>query len=229
MLIKRGKRSELSDRIYHMIRTNDAPPQIPKYKKKPSEIAYLAGVIDSDGCIMIVRRKETGYAAQITMIQITPHACALAYELYGGCLQIVHQKIKDYPQQIGWTIGGQSTIKLLGDLIPFLRNKKEQGILALHLELMRDSIRQEGAHGRRRRRMRDYTEQELATFERFFVQCRELKHARPNYVIQLSHVAKKLRNILPNGDIKIDGRKILLALNQSIETSYNLHKKSSSP
>lgn len=107
------------------------------------EVAYLAGVLDSDGWFTIhCNTKQSAnptYSPSMGISQLTPEACALAYKLWGGKLGEI-----DYSKQNNrfskrplctWAPHKEGLELLLGEVIPFLRIKKEQAKILLRLRL----------------------------------------------------------------------------------------------
>ena len=102
-----------------------------------AELAYLAGVIDSDGFISIQRvvRKGKPYHCAVIGIAGTrsqPHD--LASQLFGGKVIAYHPKNPRHRTQFQWQRAGRSAIPAIEAVMPHLRVKCEQAVLALALE-----------------------------------------------------------------------------------------------
>lgn len=101
------------------------------------DVAYIAGVIDSDGYITI--HKNTSimppiYSPRIGINQVEPQAVLLAKELFGGNIQIVSPDHFGRKSMYYWQLGSNGLIEALRELIPFMRIKKEQALIALRLQ-----------------------------------------------------------------------------------------------
>lgn len=102
------------------------------------ELAYLAGVVDSDGFITINRRADLARPRFSPVVGICgtrtqPHE--LAAELFGGRPRAY--KNRDSPRPMWeWTRAGASAIPALDALLPYLRVKQEQGELAIECAMV---------------------------------------------------------------------------------------------
>ena len=99
-------------------------------------LAYLAGVIDSDGYISIHRSCRAGklYHAPIIGISGTrtqPHE--LAQSIWGGKIHCYVPKNPRHRPQYQWLRQGIAAPPIIEALLPYLRVKAEQASLALEL------------------------------------------------------------------------------------------------
>ena len=109
----------------------------------PEEVAYVAGVVDSDGCIRIGRRLAAGhrragpgdYIEVVQVRQIEPHALTLARDLFGG--QLGHRAPHDHrlgPQPAWtWILEGSAAAEALEVLLPYLRIRRAHAENVLEL------------------------------------------------------------------------------------------------
>ena len=124
------------------------------YSPIETELAYLAGILDSDGCIFITRRSpdksrryiSVVHSAIIVIAQIHPEALELFSKCFGG-------KIHNYTPQSRETFphrrplyrltisSSQQTGKCIRALLPYLRLKLPQAHLALQLVELREQHR----------------------------------------------------------------------------------------
>lgn len=116
--------------------------------RKPTklELAYLAGVIDSDGHIGIKRntyamrvRGDAGqpiYAERIDIKQVQPQAVELARACFGGWLGITKAYAKFGKPLHSWHCHSAMAGKALAMLLPYLRIKKAQAGNALALRAL---------------------------------------------------------------------------------------------
>ena len=97
------------------------------------EIAYAAGVIDSDGWISI-HPSTSSYKAVIGLSQVEPQAIKLVSELFGGSIRLMKKsKLNSFSSRplYSWRIEGKTAKRALFELLPYLRIKKTQAQLAL--------------------------------------------------------------------------------------------------
>jgi hypothetical protein len=109
-------------------------------------LAYLAGVIDSDGYITASSsvRKGRIYAAPRVGISGTrrqPHD--LAASIYGGSVRAYEPKNDraHHRTQYQWVLEGDKAAVVIGDLSPYLLVKKTQAELAMQLQEARVEAR----------------------------------------------------------------------------------------
>jgi hypothetical protein len=103
------------------------------------DLAYLAGVVDSDGSINIVRGKPYGvqkaprHRLRIDIAQLERGAIDLAYSLFGGYMS--HEKanlLLRRPNQLyHWYVDDARAASMLEAIRPYLRNKQQQAWLGL--------------------------------------------------------------------------------------------------
>ena len=100
-------------------------------------LAYLAGVIDSDGCINIQKQKAGKWAAnyqpRVAVKQVTPQAPDLLYGTFGGSLWVQRPNAKRGRPLHVWVVHSAAAGDALRQLLPFLRIKPEQARNALAL------------------------------------------------------------------------------------------------
>ncbi len=102
-----------------------------------TDIAYLAGVIDSDGCIRVERLKHkngsVSYGAIVTVQQVESQAVELAWSLFGGARLVILDKRPNSQTMLRWTAKSQKAIKALVAVRPYLRIKTRQADNAIVL------------------------------------------------------------------------------------------------
>lgn len=109
-------------------------------------LAYLAGVIDSDGSIGIKRstyamrvRGDAGqpvYSEVIHCKQVQPQAVELLKATFGGNLHLQAPSLVRGKPLWSWSIHSAAAGRALALLLPFLRIKREQAANALALRAM---------------------------------------------------------------------------------------------
>lgn len=106
-------------------------------------LAYLAGVIDSDGFISIkkstyhmrVRKDATNpvYMERVGMKQVTPIVPELLYECFGGVLSTQRPSTTHGRELYGWDVTALKAATCVAALLPHLRIKRRQAELVLEL------------------------------------------------------------------------------------------------
>ena len=102
-----------------------------------TEWAYMAGMIDGDGCIQAASRKDGDcqYRVEIHVIQKDLRIIDFLYGHFEGSVGVVSRKhtsgIKHY---FRWMISGPRVIEILKGCLPYLVLKKEQAELGIKLQ-----------------------------------------------------------------------------------------------
>lgn len=100
------------------------------------DIAYLAGVIDSDGYISIVRSERKGvvyHAPQIGVAGTRRQPHDLAASIWGGSVTLHHPKNPRHRPQYQWSRQGAAAAQAIEAVFPYLRVKSDHALLALDL------------------------------------------------------------------------------------------------
>ncbi len=100
-------------------------------------LAYLAGVIDSDGYVTIHRSTRAGktyYAARIGIAGTRREPHDLAAKVWGGTVARYVPKTAGYRPQFQWSRTGDAAWLAIADVQPFLRVKAAQAALAMDLQ-----------------------------------------------------------------------------------------------
>ncbi|MHA4819453.1 hypothetical protein ACXZ65_34450 [Streptomyces aculeolatus] len=100
-------------------------------------LAYLAGVIDSDGYITVHRSVRSGkayYAARIGIAGTRRQPHDLAASLWGGTVSLYQPKNPRHRGQYQWSRSGDGAYGPISDVLPYLRVKKEQAHLAIEAQ-----------------------------------------------------------------------------------------------
>jgi hypothetical protein len=113
---------------------------------EPVELAYLAGVVDSDGYITSAiygKKGKTYYAAQVGITGTRPASHELAAEIFGGSVKgwAVKGGQPGRDVQYLWQRHGRRATPVLESLMPYLRIKRENAELALYLQGKVDEMR----------------------------------------------------------------------------------------
>lgn len=100
-------------------------------------LAYLAGVIDSDGYITIHRSQHGGrlyHAARVGIAGTRPQPHELASSIWGGRVSLHTPRNPRHRPQYQWSRTGRPAIPIIEAVLPHLRVKVDQAYLALALE-----------------------------------------------------------------------------------------------
>lgn len=109
------------------------------------DVAYLAGVVDSDGCIRVDRVRGSGrgneavsFAAFVAIQQVESEAVNLAKELFGGYLLTVKPSPKRpaASPMMRWTAKSRIAANAIHVMRPYLRIKARQADNALALQAL---------------------------------------------------------------------------------------------
>jgi len=109
--------------------------------RSPTDLAYVAGLIDGEGCVHLCATKNT-YRARVT-VGMTEPALPLLTQLHdewGGSLTRSRPATTKWSAAWVWTLTGVDAATLLNEVRPYLRMKSEQARLALEVEHVRASL-----------------------------------------------------------------------------------------
>jgi len=126
---------------------------------KIEDLAYIAGVLDSDGYIgmtyTIEKRHRTpptkSYSAIVKVTQCKPQAINLIKDMFGGHIYIMTKGINQRDQTTVAIARREEVKELLTAVFPYLRIKSEQAKLVLEYIRIREAKRQKtkiGSKGR---------------------------------------------------------------------------------
>lgn len=100
-------------------------------------LAYLAGVIDSDGYVTVHRSTRAGkdyYAARIGVAGTRREPHDLAASLWGGRVACYEPKNPRHRAQYQWNRTGDPALVAILDVLPYLRVKTAQAWLAVEVQ-----------------------------------------------------------------------------------------------
>ena len=158
---------------------------------RETDLAYLAGVIDSDGCIRVEKTNNNGrsrdsisYHVILTIAQVELQAVRLAEEILGGYLLFPKPKNERSRPMVRWTAKSQKAAAALVELRPFLRIKGAQADNALLLAGLIAQSRSDRCKGRIRSGARARTEAETAAMQACYLESRRLNAGdlNPEYI-----------------------------------------------
>jgi hypothetical protein len=100
-------------------------------------LAYLAGVVDSDGTITIHRSARGGreyFAARIGIAGTRREPHDLASSIWGGKVGRYEPKDSRHRVYYQWSRTGDPAVEPICSILPYLRVKRDQAMLALELQ-----------------------------------------------------------------------------------------------
>ena len=105
------------------------------------DLAYAAGVIDSDGYIGVKRndygqrvRGDAGqpvYAPRVLVKQVTPEAVDLLHEMFGGYRGDARPSATNGRPLFTWEAHSANAVRACEAVLPYLRIKREQALNAI--------------------------------------------------------------------------------------------------
>ena len=104
---------------------------------EPITLAYLAGMIDADGYITVQRSQHKGrlyYGAKVGIAGTRREPHDLAASLWGGKVSCYHPSNGIHLPQFQWSRSGRAAAAIIAELLPYLRIKSDQAMVALQLD-----------------------------------------------------------------------------------------------
>jgi len=106
-----------------------------------ADLAWLAGIIDGEGSIFIMRNKRTdreriyNYILRLSVQSIDDIMIPSCYEITGeGCTYPIHEKRENQQNSLKWQLEGKKVVRVLQELLPYLKVKKTQAELAIKFQ-----------------------------------------------------------------------------------------------
>ncbi|MDO8534616.1 MAG: LAGLIDADG family homing endonuclease [Xanthobacteraceae bacterium] len=112
-----------------------------KLTHQPLLGAYLAGVVDGDGCIFIRRGQVTrkngqvfvNHTINVTVVNTSAKIIQWLLDNVGGSASSAAFARPEWKSRHAWSIYGAAAVQMLGLIRPFLRMKEQQSSLGLEL------------------------------------------------------------------------------------------------
>jgi len=113
---------------------------------KDTDRAYIAGLVDGEGCIAITRRKlkklkndKWYYEPQVIISNTKKDMVNFCVSHYGGWIASAIGRIgnRDYKRIYHWKITGEDMRQLLREVLPYLILKRRQARIVLHFPCYR--------------------------------------------------------------------------------------------
>lgn len=110
---------------------------------KETDIAYLAGIIDSDGCIGIQKYSNcNAYRVILTVVQRDLALVEYLYSTFTGSVNIVKGSVGNKRFYFRWVVTDKKAMEVLGKCLPYLKLKQSQAYLAQQLfELKKSGVK----------------------------------------------------------------------------------------
>lgn len=104
-----------------------------------TDLAYLAGLIDGEGCIQLLKRKDGCIATGLTILMTRPEPLYWAEENFGGRVYLRQpQGYRNRREIYQWMIGKtDACCDLLQKLLPYLKVKGSEARVLLVLDSLR--------------------------------------------------------------------------------------------
>lgn len=153
--------------IHRKLRSCNLPKQTPK-----TNYAYIAGIIDGEGCISIIKAKNNracGYEWQLR-IAVTNNSIRIIKKLigvFGGRFQTRIRDVAKHKQFV-WYLYGKKACEMLKKVKPYLQEKKEQADLAIKFNI---SVSQRIM----KKSTKKMTEKDIKTRDYYYQRMRDLK------------------------------------------------------
>lgn len=97
------------------------------------ELAYLAGIIDGEGSIQLVKNNKGSYTTRITVSNTDLRLIHWLMYSLGGSYYEQKKHNKNYKPTYHWVLSSKHTHNILLKVLPYLKLKKEQAnILIKH-------------------------------------------------------------------------------------------------
>ena len=140
--------------------THDNPQQ--------TVLAYLAGIIDGEGCIRIAKadsKRFSSHNANVNCGMTHPDAIELLHQTFGGSIRWTQPTCKNAspckPLRYWYASGTDSVARVLRVLYPYLRTKKKQAAIVLDFCMNKQDGRRPGGVGQEEHRWREQLYQEV--------------------------------------------------------------------
>lgn len=108
----------------------------------PTDLAYAAGVIDSDGCIWVTRdtwrmrnadAATPTYQARVRVKQVEREAVDLLHDMHPGYFRQEPPTARRGRPLWSWSLSSAATGRFIGDVLPYLRIKRAQAENAIEV------------------------------------------------------------------------------------------------
>ena len=119
---------------------------------KETDLAYLAGILDGEGCIHIKKNKRKDcpkgvqYQLGVSVRMSSENICRLYQTFFGGRIYQC-KKYKSYHKQLWqWIVTACQASDFLKAVSPYLVEKKEEALLGLKFQSAKSPVKAEKGH-----------------------------------------------------------------------------------
>jgi hypothetical protein len=113
---------------------------------KKTDLAYMAGIIDGEGCICIHRsrtkRAGDSLIANVTVRMTVEHIPQWLHFSFGGSFGTQKPKKVGWQPVYQWKVYGKNAVTFLQAILPYLIVKRPQAEIALRVEALKPGFRQ---------------------------------------------------------------------------------------
>lgn len=106
-------------------------------KLEPTELAYTAGIVDSESCITINHARNwqclVGYTNKL-QVKVAMTTYQVPYWLLDKCGGSLREQPSTHKLIYIWTISSKQAADLLRQLLPYLKNTKAQAEVAIRFQ-----------------------------------------------------------------------------------------------
>lgn len=107
-------------------------------KNPKTDYAYIAGIIDGEGCISIVRsarskRPSPEYYLKVVVCINSVRVANKLVGVFGGHVYMRKRQIGRHLQHV-WYLNGRNACEMLKKVRPYLTEKREQADLGIHFD-----------------------------------------------------------------------------------------------
>ena len=158
-------------------------------------LAYLAGIMDSDGNFRILKKRGQRmrwpyYQIIIRCAQVKPSpAIELLARTFGGSIATKRERRQNHRDLDSWSLHDKAAFVAITELLPHLRVKSRDAWILLELRRLKSRGKEdltEWEHRTRWQRVipmrkRSYSADQVAQFETLHRKLQELHHERPSF------------------------------------------------
>lgn len=102
------------------------------------DIAYLAGIIDGEGCVSVAINKKNGrnyYRLTLDITNTNDNLMQWIQGIFGGIVRTSYARSENRTNLHSWTASGNQAQVLIKLVLPYLKVKLEQAKLALEMNI----------------------------------------------------------------------------------------------
>lgn len=129
-------------------RYGDALHEKPQIKHKKVDLAYAAGFIDADGCILLESSRDKRnitpgrFVPKVNATNVARQPIEMLHEMFGGTFYLhkrspegrARNNFKQQWHQFVWAVSGDRAVEVARVIEPYLRRKSEQARLLCEMK-----------------------------------------------------------------------------------------------